>query len=239
MPMNLRNLKEGVFHGMIETVGNSAGYAQLLVRHSVTKLATREPLTIRDKEHAVLLVPGYLGNASVMHPMSVWCEREGLPAFRFNIGFHTMVSFGHVRGLLVKRIGSIRERFPWIRRLDLVAHSMGGLVSLHRDVSAALRGLESQLVTLGTPFRGTWAALIGCGVSRSAFELLPLHGWMGLPPVPAGVRLLSIAGSYDLLAPPERCEHPAAVYQEFPVDHAGLLIRKKVFYEGVLPFLRA
>lgn len=78
---------------------------------------------------------------------------------------------------------------PDFEYVDLVGHSMGGLIAIYM-----LKGLDRgrhirQVITLGTPHRGTPAAMAG---------VLPPH------PTPPGSQIVSIHADGDALVP-ERC----------------------------------
>lgn len=221
--------KEGfVARIFFDTIRYGASYARLLLTHPSGFHVPPMNRHDRDMAHAVLLIPGFLGNRSVLSPLETRFERSGVPAFSVNHGVYSAMSFGIAKEIAWSRIALLRERYPRLKSLDLVGHSMGGLIALGLIDDPVCMGLRLRLVTLGTPFHGTWAALLGCAVSRSAWQLLPFNR-----PRPrlfdVSVDFLSIAGDVDVLAPPARCRHPDADNVVVRADHAGLLFRKHVF----------
>jgi len=52
---------------------------------------------------------------------------------------------------------------------------------------------------------------------------------LDIKPCARKIPFLSIAGEYDVLAPPAQCHHPEATNIVVPSDHAGLLFRPEVF----------
>ncbi len=214
---------------IIRVARYSARYAHLLLHHAPRPGRSPAPSRTReDMRHAALLIPGFLGTRSVLHPLEERLERAGTPAFSVNLGVHSAHSFERALHLTNQRLVGIRERYPALTHLDVIGHSMGGLVGLDLLHQGAFAGLSVRLVTLGTPFRGTWAALLGIPFSQSAREMVPF--WRRQPSLfDLDIPFLSIAGDEDVLAPPSRCRHPDAENYVVQADHAGLLFRKEVF----------
>jgi pimeloyl-ACP methyl ester carboxylesterase len=165
-----------------------------------------------------------------MHPLECRLERSGIPAFSGNHGVYSVVSFDVAMRLARERLKSIRKRYPSLTHLIVVGHSLGGLIALELYLEGAFRGLQVRLLTLGSPFQGTWAALLGWPFSRTARDMIPFFRRRPAA-FEVAVPFLSIAGATDLLAPPARCQHPDADFLVFDTDHAGLLFRKEVFTE--------
>jgi triacylglycerol lipase len=124
-------------------------------------------------------------------------------------------------------------------RIDLIAHSLGGLVA--RSYLQQLGGARKvdRLITLGTPHRGTYASIYV--PTRLVSELRPgsdsLKKLDALP-APEGVRTLSIAAGRDLMVLP--AEHAHAPFGEHllfeDLGHLDLLLSPRVF-EAVQTFL--
>lgn len=126
-------------------------------------------------------------------------------------------------------------------RIDLIGHSLGGLVA--RAYLQELGGARrvDRLVTLATPHRGTYAATyvptrLGCELRPSSAFLQRLDA---LPP-PAGVRCLSIAAARDLMVlPAENAHAPFGEHVAFDdLGHLSMLLSPRVF-AAVERFLRA
>lgn len=231
-------------HPVIQTTFYGIAYARLLLSHLTPLRGRSLPRLKTHVQHAVLIIPGFLGPSSVTRPLEERFERAGIPAFSFNLGLLSALPHRTIVRLIRRRIERVRDRFPWLLRLDIVAHSMGGLIAEEALLAGVFDGFdEVRLVTLGAPFQGTWAALMACTLPGAA-EMLPIHprrrngrtngtpsndGDTALPTRP----FLSIAGKFDLLAPAGRCRHPAAEYKPLPVDHVGLIFRKDVFEEAL------
>ena len=67
-----------------------------------------------------------------------------------------------------------------VRRIDIVGHSMGGLIGLYYIKRLGGHQRVRRLVMMGSPVRGTWAALLGVATiglfSSSSWQLLPGSG---------------------------------------------------------------
>lgn len=125
-------------------------------------------------------------------------------------------------------------------KVDIVAHSMGGLVA-----SYLLKYLDRgrrirSVVTLGTPHRGSPAVLFArgllSGVSSSLRQMAPDSEFLrelAAVDVPVHSRLVSIAGLDDGLVPALYAELPPAprqfTCQLRGVGHLGLLFSSEVF----------
>jgi pimeloyl-ACP methyl ester carboxylesterase len=92
--------------------------------------------------------------------------------------------------------------------VDVVGHSLGGLVATYL-LKALDRGRHvRRVVTLGTPHRGTPAALFGALVlglfSRAIWQMIPgspLLRELARLPVPAGSEIVAVASDADNLVP--------------------------------------
>lgn len=232
-------------HPVIQTTFYGIAYARLLLSHLTPLRGRSLPRLKTHVQRAVFIIPGFLGPSSVTRPLEERFERAGIPAFSFNLGLLSALPHRTIVRLIRRRIERVRNRFPWLMRLDIVAHSMGGLIAEEALRAGVFDGFdEVRLVTLGAPFRGTWAALMAA-VLPGATEMLPIHPRRrrnGVTPPNRGrtngaaapIRpFMSIAGTFDLLAPADRCRYPAAEYKPLPVDHVGLIFRKDVFEEAL------
>src|SRR3989344_2724994 len=202
-----------MLHPVVETVTYGAAYVRLLLSHLTSERGRDMPRLKTHTDRVVLNLPGFFGPRAVMRPLEWRFERAAIPAFSFNLGLTAALPIPVIVKLLRRRIERVRDRFPYLRRMDIVAHSMGGLIA---------------------------QAALMAGLLPGAAEMLPIpphirkrHHVQRRNGTGPRVPFLSIAGEHDLLAPPERCQHPAAEYKLLPVDHAGLIFRKDVFNEAL------
>jgi pimeloyl-ACP methyl ester carboxylesterase len=119
-------------------------------------------------------------------------------------------------------------------RIDLVAHSMGGLVArFYLQLLGGARRVD-RLVTLGTPHHGTHAAtFIPSALVRQLLPGSPFLQHLNAQPPPDGVETTSLVAGRDLLIQPvasARCPFGDSV--QFPdLGHVELLFRPEVFAE--------
>lgn len=126
----------------------------------------------------------------------------------------------------------VQNELPEGATIDIVAHSMGGLVSRYAMATSDLASRVETLVTLGTPHHGTYAARYAATAQtldlRPNSEVLRLiEGqipWSGPPAMPNLVALWSEADM--LLLPPESAQMPGAENVEMAgYTHLSYLIQ--------------
>lgn len=117
-------------------------------------------------------------------------------------------------------------------RVDIVAHSMGGLAT-RSYLRVAGSGTVRRVVFLGTPHRGTYSAYLAFGDGRE--EMIPgspfLSSLNAQDPVPPGVEALTVRTPIDaLVLPNESATLPGTSdVQVCCPTHAGLLRSLEVF----------
>lgn len=118
-------------------------------------------------------------------------------------------------------------------RIDIVAHSMGGLATRHfLHFGDGARHVRRVIFT-GTPHRGTWAAYLGWG--GGAHDMRPgsvfLRALARLPAVPSGVAALCIHTPMDTRILPQRSARLDDVrcVRVWCASHPRLLRSRKVF----------
>jgi len=197
--------------------------AGLLMPFGIRSPRRRTPRA-RD-QRTVVLVHGYLANRSTLFPLAAYLRLRGLKQI---LQFNYDSRAGVERGALGLR-AFLRQHVRG-GRIDLVGHSLGGLVA--RVYVQELGGSRrvDRCVTLGTPHRGTynsywlWSRVGGelrpdsqllarLGASRSAMQ---------------GVRFLSlIAGSDNLVIPRVFASHEQEIVIQ-DVGHLSMLFSPTV-----------
>lgn len=188
----------------------------------------------------ILLVHGVIHNASAFIPLRKRMDEEGWKNV-FSINYRTS------HGSLTKMVESLSKRVDEILeqthsdQIDIVAHSLGGIISRYYMSVGAGRGKVHHLVTLGTPHRGTplsfflKAGFMG-GLNtdlRSGSYIVRLLNETALP---RNSRLTSISSKYDFVAwPGGNCFVEGMPRQAFKnielenVGHLGLLYNESSF----------
>ena len=183
----------------------------------------------RPREHArasdalrsappVLLVHGFASSSRVMLPLERRLRRKlARPIVRVANPGMGALQLQDIRKS-ARALGSVLDELTRRREVefvDIVGHSMGGLVAAyvlkHLDCGRRIR----RVVTLGTPHLGAPAALLGLLafglVSRAIWQMLPRSSFLEelqRRPVPRNSELISIAAQGDSLVPPSRSRLP-------------------------------
>ncbi|HSZ80948.1 MAG TPA: alpha/beta fold hydrolase, partial [Polyangia bacterium] len=108
----------------------------------------------------VLLIHGYLATKGSLHLLEEHLARRGHVVMSFRFG---PINLGDIRdsaGLVARKVESIVAQ-TGVTQVDIVGHSMGGLVGLYYLKRLGGRHRVRRLVLLGTPTQGTWSALLG------------------------------------------------------------------------------
>ncbi len=179
----------------------------------------------------VLLVHGYVCNSGLWWWLARELRRKGVSVATVDLD-PPLAGIDRLAESLAARIDALAAQTT-SGRIVLVAHSMGGLVA-----RAYLRrhgpDRVAQLITIGTPHRGTALAWLGLG--RNAHEMRPGGEWIarlnqsGPPPVPT-VNIWSTTDNFIL--PQDRARMPGV--REHIVSGLGHL--SMVFSPRVLRYV--
>lgn len=182
----------------------------------------------------VLLVHGVVHNASAFIPLRKFMEKEGWKNV-FTMNYSTR------HGSLTKMIENLDNRVQEILELthssqiDIVGHSLGGLVSRSYMSIGDGRGKIHHLVTLGTPHKGTplsriLASPLFGGLRTDLHSDSYFIRQLNETALPRGSRLTSIYSRYDFVAwPGDNCRVDGLPHNAFKnielqsVGHLGLL----------------
>ncbi|MCB9881774.1 MAG: alpha/beta fold hydrolase [Planctomycetes bacterium] len=176
----------------------------------------------------VLLVHGFFQNASGFRRMRVYLHAHGRETYVVNLGrsFRSIETYVDV---LVQRMRELREELGE-RELDVIAHSMGGLV-VRGALAAApeLRESVATVVTLASPHGGTEGAL-GLGCFPDVRQMQPgsgfLEGLPGLEELVPKARRFTVSVERDYIVYPRAtCHLPGCEARHVPkLGHVGLMV---------------
>jgi triacylglycerol lipase len=181
----------------------------------------------------VLLIHGYLATRGSLHLLAQRLSEMGHLVLTYRLGLVHAGDICESAAKIAAKIESIAAQ-THLDRMDIVGHSMGGLVGLQYVKRMGGRRRVRRLVMLGAPTSGTWSALLGLGLApffRASLQLLPDSAFLREleeGPLPAGVEIFSVAGARDRLAPPATTRLHGVQHICLPTNHAGLLVDAEV-----------
>ena len=228
--------------------------ARTTVRHGVHYLRHLAPGNrvrgdlgwVREGAPPVVLAHGFLGTRGTMQPLAQRLRGDGRAVFTYAFGTFNLASVRLSAQHLAEHLERICEDLD-VPRVDLVGYSMGGLISLHAIKFLQAHHRVRRVVTLGTPFGGTWMGAVGVGVfgalSPSVWQVLPGSSFLqelGDAPLPPGIRMRQIHANSDAFCPapgPQKGVSPRD-YLILPGGHSSLVVTRR-FYEATLEFLES
>ena len=176
----------------------------------------------------IVFVHGLAANRSGFLPLQGYLRMLGYKQ-QYAFGYR---SSGSLEAVALKLKREIDKRVRG-GRIDIIAHSMGGLVS--RFYLQRLGGARriDRLITLGTPHQGTHAAnFIPARLVRQLLPDSPFIRTLNALPEPANVRTTSFVAGRDILVQPieaARCPFGNHIRME-ELGHVELLFRAEVFH---------
>ncbi len=183
----------------------------------------------------ILLIHGFLGTRGALFPLEYRLRRDGFVVFTIDLG---VLNIGDIRKSAYRIHKKIQEilRGTDLDRLDIIGHSMGGLIGLYYIKRLGGHQFVRRFISLGTPHQGTWFALVGIPtlglISPSVWQLIPNNFFLKelqATPLPSNVSYYSIAGRRDWICPPKYCRLDGAKFLEIDCGHAGLATSRKVY----------
>jgi pimeloyl-ACP methyl ester carboxylesterase len=192
----------------------------------------------------VLLIHGYFATRGSLHLLERHLTERGHIVMSYPMGL--VFNLGDIRnsaGLIARKVESIVAQ-TGVPRVDIVGHSMGGLVGLYYLKRLGGRHRVRRLILMGTPAQGTWSALLGlftAPLGRASLQLLPGSPFLrelAECPLPAGVDVISIGALRDWLAPVASTVLEGVRHISIPTGHSGLLVDAEVA-DVVAELLRA
>ncbi len=175
----------------------------------------------------VVCVHGFLMNHTALTGLRRRLEARGRPTRSVYLGSPRRSIDGYLPALEAVLEEAV-ARFP-DQRIDLVAHSMGGLVcrrlvALRPDLASRVR----RVVTLGTPHRGTPVSR-SLPVGPEVLQMAPGSPFLGALPTFAEsapeATIFTVAADPDLVVYPREAAHLEGAEQiDLPgVSHLGLV----------------
>jgi pimeloyl-ACP methyl ester carboxylesterase len=160
----------------------------------------------------IVLLHGFGTSSRVLLPLERRLARElGRPVLRVALGGPRIpLHLGDVRASAA-RVQREIERLACeagAESVDVVGHSLGGLVATYLLKRLDRGRRVRRVITLATPHRGTPLALLGALLlgpfSRAIWQMIPGSGLLrelAALPVPSGSRLVALASDGDSVVP--------------------------------------
>jgi triacylglycerol lipase len=191
----------------------------------------------------VLLIHGFLGTRGSMYLLESRLVADGMCVFSFNLGAFNARDIRRSAFLIHRKIERILAQTGW-DKIDIVGHSMGGLIGLYYVKKLGGHARVRKLVMMGSPIRGTWVALAGIATlglwSTSSWQLLPRSRFLdelAQGPVPPGVEVHTIAAARDWVCPLPSTRLSGANAVTVPLGHSSLVVSDEV-YRRLINILR-
>ena len=211
------------------------GMLEATVRAELRALRARGPDAVCER-HAVVLLHGWGGWTRQLLSLEQRLQRRlgrRVVRVQFGRGLDCIRACAERAHEAIQRMA--RER--GLETVDLVGHSMGGLVATELLKSRDRGRRVRAVVTLGAPHRGSPLARLGARMlgawGGSLGQMLPESPFLRellARPLPDGSALHSVAGTADLLVPPRYAELPRrAGYHNVVLlgtDHFGLVVER-------------
>jgi triacylglycerol lipase len=229
----LSTRRVGWFRYLLKQANHGVAY----LRHGARGNSYRQP-SIRESEEQtpVVLLHGFLGTRGVMYAIEHRLAKEGVPVFSFSFGKLNTSDIKESAYQLHEKIERLIA--PISGKIDIIGHSMGGLVALYYIKRLGGHRRVRKLISMGTPYHGTWAALLGVAtmgmLSRSTWQLLPGSGFLRellRGPLPPETSFYTIRATDDALCPFERSNLDGSQDIVVPYGHASLVISGRVYEE--------
>ena len=180
---------------------------------------------LSDGHPPLVFVHGLGGGRGDFLPMAWYLSRMGRKR-SYSIAFKAgedIPARAAALGAFVREIQEVTGE----PRVDMVAHSLGGVVARLAIVEHDLGDVVRTLITLGTPHQGTYSARLGnTPVTRALRPDSELMRALAGKPLPQGLRVVTFWSRGDLvILPSESAALPGSRQVEVPnYTHYGYLI---------------
>lgn len=178
----------------------------------------------------VLAVHGFTQNATNMWGVRMELERRGRPTLAVHLGRPLQGLDGYVPRL----VQGLRVLLDLHESVDVVCHSMGGVI-LRKALAAhpELAQRVHHIVTLGSPHRGTHAAVgfewLSADVRGLALGSAELDALPTLAELAPHALITTVSGAWDLVCYPEEGVHEprSKTVRLAELGHCGLIVDRR------------
>ena len=199
------------------------------------RIRRHRAIKVSDEHPPVLLIHGFLGTRGSMFVLERRLAADGRAVFSFNLGSLNTRDIRESALLIQRKIETVLAQAQ-VKKIDIVAHSMGGLIGLYYVKRLGGGPKVRKLVMMGTPIRGTWSAVLGIAtvgmVSASSWQILPRSEFLRElreGPIPESVEVFTIAAQRDWVCPPSSTRMRGATSVTVPLGHSSLVMSDVVY----------
>ncbi len=225
--------KRSLLRQTISGSGHGISYLRNLAKGN--EVSRTAPVEVDPDVRPVLLIHGFLGTRGSMLPLEKRLEADGHAVFSFNLGTINYRDIRRSAFIVHRKVERILSQTKW-EKIDIIGHSMGGLIGLYYIKKLGGHERVQKLVLMGSPVRGTWLAALGVltmGLwSSSTWQMLPRSKFLdelsqgNLPPE---VEVHTITAARDWVCAPSSTVLPGAKQTSVPYGHASLVISDAVY----------
>ncbi len=219
-----------------DITGGSHGLSYLRHLARGNRIRRRTSLeAIEGDGRPVLIIHGFLGTRGSMYLLEKRLFDDGFAVFSFNLGTINVRDIRRSAFLIHRKIERILAQTSF-EEIDIVGHSMGGLIGLYYAKKLGGHTRVRRLIMMGTPIRGTWAALAGVMTlglfSTSSWQLLPRSRFLDeltQGPLPPGLEVHTLAAVRDWVCPLPSTRMSGAHSVTVPLGHSSLVVSEEVY----------
>lgn len=218
-----------------DAIGGADSLAYLFHLARGNRIRRRSSMEPQGERRPILLIHGFMGTRGSMLLLERRLEADGFTVFSFNIGAINTRDIRRSAFIIHRKIERILAQSS-VKQVDIVGHSMGGLIGLYYVKKLGGSTRVRRLVMMGTPLRGTWVALGGVATlgmfSTSSWQLLPGSRFLaeltegGVPP---GVEVCSIGAERDWVVPFSSTLVQGIRSIAVPLGHSSLVVSEEVY----------
>lgn len=200
----------------------------MLLHFSYMFTGKNKMIWLSQEKPVVFLLHGYLQGDAAFSDMMRYLSDRGINVESEPYPF--WMDLRDVEEILYKKIRSIGRT---TENIYLIGHSLGGLVA--RAVVSKFKEIRKyvkKVITMGSPHRGTYAAIAGI-LTPSGRQMLPWSSYLkelNSIPLPKEVKFYSIYSRNDLLVLPWKNAFlkGAKNIELEGVGHIGLIMEEKI-----------
>src|SRR3989338_7427777 len=142
-----------LFVSTIRDIGFDFYYSIDYWRHNLFGLKQEKIFFSKNSlHHPILLLHGFMGTPAVLKPLEDFLRSKNRDVLTLDLGLFNVRDIVHSAQILSFRIERIMEKFceaHEFEKIDIIGHSMGGLVGLYYIKKLGGHRVVDRLITLG------------------------------------------------------------------------------------------